>query len=58
MYPVLEIRMRNISRSFFEDKYFNCCPIENVWEIWLTKTDFGWPNGKIGRKWPMANNYF
>ena len=40
-----------------EDRIFYrlllCCPIENVWEIWLTKMDFGWPNAEIS--WKMAN---
>ena len=30
-----------------------CCPIENIWEIWPIKIDFGRPNAEIGRK--MAN---
>ena len=34
-------------------RLLHCCPIENVWEIWLIKIDFGWPNAEIGRK--MAN---
>ena len=28
----------------------HCCPIENVWKIWLIKIDFGRPNAEIGRK--------
>ena len=31
----------------------HCCSIENVWEIWPIKIDFGWLNAEIGRK--MAN---
>ena len=27
-----------------------CCPVENVWEIWPIKIDFGRPNAEIGRK--------
>jgi len=28
----------------------HCCPIENVWEIWGIKIDFGWLNAEIGQK--------
>ena len=39
---------------FFKNWIFyrllHCCPIENVWEIWPIKIDFGRPNAKIGRK--------
>ena len=39
---------------FFKNWIFyrllHCCPIENVWEIWPIKTDFGQPNAEIGRK--------
>ena len=38
-------------RPFF--KNLNCCPIENEWEIWLIKIDFGQPNIEVGQK--MAN---
>ena len=31
----------------------HCCSIENVWEIWPIKIDFGRPHAEIGRK--MAN---
>ena len=31
-----------------------CCPIENVWEIWLIKIDFFQPNAEIGWKWPTV----
>ena len=31
----------------------NCCPIENVQEIWMTKMEFGQPNAEID--WKMAN---
>ena len=31
----------------------DCCPIENVQEIWPPKIDFGQPNTEIGQK--MAN---
>ena len=31
----------------------DCCPIENVQEIWSTKKDFDRPNSEIG--WKMAN---
>ena len=33
-------------------------PIENVQEIWPTKTDFDRPNAELVGKWPMANCYF
>ena len=33
-------------------------PIENVQEIWPTKTDFGGPNAELVGKWPMADCYF
>ena len=39
---------------FFENRIFYrlliVVPIENVWEIWPTKMDFGRPNAEIGRK--------
>ena len=39
---------------FFKDWLFYrlllCCPIENVWEIWPIKIDFGQPNAEIDRK--------
>ena len=31
-------------------RLLHCCTIENVWEIWPIKIDFGWPNAEIGRK--------
>ena len=53
---VLEIRIRNWS-TVFEDSSFlqatDCCPIEFIWQIWLTKMDFGLPNDEI--VWKMAN---
>ena len=33
----------------------DCCPIENVQEIWPIKMDFGRPNTKIGQK--IANGW-
>ena len=47
-----------IGRPFFENMIFyrlatDCCPIENVQEIWLTKMDFGQTNAETGQK--MAN---
>ena len=35
---------------FLKIGLLHCCPIENVWEIWLIKIDFGRPNAEIGRK--------
>ena len=55
-FSVLEIRIK-IGRPFFEDMYvIDYCSVENVWETWPTKMDFGQPNAEIGRK--MANYYF
>ena len=31
-------------------RLLNCCPIENVWEIWPIKIDFGQSNAEIGQK--------
>ena len=53
---MLEIRIRNWSAAFLKKDILyaiDCCPIENVWEIWPNKMDFGQPNAEIGRK--MAN---
>ena len=50
---VLEIRIRNWSAVFLKIGYLqvtDCCPIENVQEIWPTKMDFGQPNAEIGQK--------
>ena len=53
---------RKLVGRFFKDRMFyrlrliHCCFIENVWEIWLIKIDFGRPNAEIGRK--MANGRF
>ena len=55
--PVVEIRVRNWSAIFLKIGHFvgyiDCCPIENVQQIWLTEMDFGQPNVEISRK--MAN---
>ena len=53
---VLEIRMRNWSAIFKSWTFYrliHCCPIENIWEIWPIKIDFGRPNAEIG--WKMAS---
>ena len=58
---MLEIRIRNWLAVFLKIGYSDvtdCCPIENVQEIWPTKTDFGWLNAEIVGKWPMADCYF
>ena len=34
---------------------FDCCPNENVQEVWLTKTEFGWPNVEIDQR--MVNHH-
>ena len=31
-------------------RLLHCCPIENVWEIWPIKIDFGRPITEIGQK--------
>ena len=31
------------------------CSIENVWEMWPIKIDFGQPNAELVRKWPTAD---
>ena len=57
-YPgaVLEIRTRNWSAVFLKRIFYrllHCYSIDNVWEIWPIKIDFGRPNAEIG--WEMAN---
>ena len=53
---MLEIRIKG---GFFKKVTFyrllHCCPIENVWEIWLIRIDFGQPNAEIDRNWPMTD---
>ena len=45
---VLKIRIRNwLMIKYFIRRLLHCCLIENVWEIWLIKIDFGQPNTKI-----------
>ena len=57
---VLKIRIRNWSAIRWDILQAICCPIENVWVIWLILTDFGQANleanAEIDRK--MANCYF
>ena len=36
-------------------RLLNCSVIENVWESWPIKIDFGWPNAEIG--WKMAKGW-
>ena len=49
----LFIAVLEINVPFFKDGIFyrllHCSPIENVWEIWHFKIDFGWPYAKVGQ---------
>ena len=40
-------------KNWIFHRLLHCCPIENVWEIWPIKIDFGRPNTEIS--WKMAN---
>ena len=49
---------QNLLGCFFKDRMFctqifDCCPTDNVQEVWPTKMDFDRPNAEVGQK--MAN---
>ena len=43
-----EGRTSMLAKYWIFYRLLHCCPIENVWEIWPIKIDYGWPNVEIG----------
>ena len=46
----LKAKNQKFVGHFFKRNTLHCFPIENVWEIWLSKIDIGCPKADIGQK--------